>query len=146
MTGRLTYRKVLGTKNPADVLAKHVPAELLQKHLETFSVEFRGGRAEIAPELNSVESVVLEMSPAEEPSLRTTERPKKKVSFAAKIQCRAIPLENKWRKCKGQARKKIETKWRRTDSSAGGATQKLQAETSTSKPRWADICEEEDEK
>ena len=34
----------------------------------------------------------------------------------------------------------------RTDSIAGGATQKLQAETSTSKPRWADICEEEEEK
>ena len=49
LTGRLAYRKVLGAKNPADVLTKHAPAELLQKHLETLCVEVRGGRAETAP-------------------------------------------------------------------------------------------------
>ena len=74
------------------------------------------------------------------------ERRKKKVRFAAKVQYRAIPSENKGRKCRGQARKNVETKWRSTDSIAGGATRKLQAETSTSRPRWADICEEEEEK
>ena len=57
LTGRLAYRKVLGTKNPADVLTKHVPAELLQRHLETLCTEVRGGRAEAAPELNSLESI-----------------------------------------------------------------------------------------
>ena len=117
MTGRLAYRKVLGTKNPADVLTKHVPADLLQKHLETLGVEFRGGRAESAPELNNIESVVLEVSPAEEPGLR----PKKKVSFAAKIQCRAIPSENKGRKCRGQARKKLEGRWEKRSLDSGGS-------------------------
>ena len=35
VTGRLAFHKVLGAKNPADVLTKHVPGELLDKHLET---------------------------------------------------------------------------------------------------------------
>ena len=79
LTGRLAYRQVLGAKNPADVLTKHVPAELLQKHVETLCTEVRGGRGETAPELNSIESVVLEW------------REEKNVLFAAKAQCRAIP-------------------------------------------------------
>ena len=83
MTGRLAYRKVLGTKNPADVLTKHVPAELLQKHLETLGVEFRGGRAESAPELNSVESVVLEVSPAEVSTTRRLTAPVLGVAIVA---------------------------------------------------------------
>ena len=33
-TNRLSYLKVLGTKNAADVLTKHVPADLLERHLE----------------------------------------------------------------------------------------------------------------
>ena len=71
---------------------------------------------------------------------------KKRMSFAAKVQYKAIPSENRGRSCKGQARKKIEGKWKKPNTSAGGATQKLQATTSTSRPRWADICEEEEEK
>ena len=58
LTGRLAYRKVLGSKNPADVLTKHVPGELLQRHLVTLGVITPGGRAELAPELSSVESLV----------------------------------------------------------------------------------------
>ena len=57
-TGRLSYKKVLGTKNPADVLTKHVPGDLLDRHLETIRAEIVGGRAESAPQLNSVESYV----------------------------------------------------------------------------------------
>ena len=110
LTGRLAYRKVLGAKNPADVLTKHVPAELLQKHLETLCVEIRGGRAETAPELNSLESVVLEFTqddefgkPFGEPcrascgcggacGVACMRRCKKKrVSFAAKVQYKAVP-------------------------------------------------------
>ena len=54
LAGRLSYHNVLGTDNPADVLTKHVPAELLCKHVDAMSAEFRGGRAEAAPELNSM--------------------------------------------------------------------------------------------
>ena len=54
ITGRLQYKKILGTKNPADVLTKHVPRDLLDRHLETIGVSVVDGRAESAPELNVI--------------------------------------------------------------------------------------------
>ena len=56
VSGRLAYRKVLGSQNPADVLTKHVPADLLQKHREALGTSTPGGRAETAPELNTLEA------------------------------------------------------------------------------------------
>ena len=90
LSGRLSYKKVLGSKNPADVLTKHVPAELLQRHLETSGVVVSGGRAETAPELNSLESwVVTVASPgADEDNCGKT------VRFSSKIFFRAIPHAN----------------------------------------------------
>ena len=89
MSNRLAYRKVLGSKNPADVLTKHVPAVLLQRHLETIGAKSVGGRAESAPELNLAESWVdwFEV------------KPKKSVSFNEKVQVRAIPWCNAGRRC-----------------------------------------------
>ena len=55
-TKRLAYKKVLGTRNPADLLTKHVPKELLDAHVITLGVEVRGGRAESAPTIDSVEA------------------------------------------------------------------------------------------
>ena len=49
LSGRLQYRKVLGTKNPSDILTKHVPADLLERHIETMGMTLPGGRAERAP-------------------------------------------------------------------------------------------------
>ena len=46
---------MLGTKNPADVLTKHVPGDLLDRHLETIRARIVGERAEMAPQLNSAE-------------------------------------------------------------------------------------------
>ena len=57
---RLGYKKVLGTRNPADVLTKHVPGDLLRTHLHTIGVEHRGGRAETAPTLDWVEAFTQE--------------------------------------------------------------------------------------
>ena len=54
-TGRLGYKKVIGTLNPADILTKYVPAVLLDSHLRTLGVEFRSGRALSAPTLDQVE-------------------------------------------------------------------------------------------
>ena len=51
LTKRLAYHKVLGTKNPADILTKYVPAELLKRHLATLGTAAIGGRAQAAPEL-----------------------------------------------------------------------------------------------
>ena len=48
----MAYHKVLGTKNPADILTKYVPAELLKRHLATLGTAAIGGRAEAAPELH----------------------------------------------------------------------------------------------
>ena len=56
VTGRLAYHKVLGTKNSSDVLTKHVPGEVLDKHLETVGVKITGRRAENAPEISTLES------------------------------------------------------------------------------------------
>ena len=67
------------------------------------------------------------------------------MSFAAKVQCRAIPSENRCRKCKGQARKEREGKWEKPNASGGEASPPLQAAISTPRPRWADICEEEED-
>ena len=178
LTGRLAYRKVLGSKNPADVLTKHVPADLLQKHLETLCTEVRGGRAETAPELNSIESVVLEIDREDESgewlgkpckascgcmgacdenaSLKwdasgnvvrrwATAAREKRVSFAAKVQYVAIPSANRGRKCEGQARKKVEGRWKKPGTSAGGASPISPEDILSSRPRWADICEEEEQ-
>ena len=58
VSGRIIYKKVLGTKNPADLMTKHMPAELTRQRLETLNQTATGGRAETAPTLNSVESFV----------------------------------------------------------------------------------------
>ena len=55
-TRRLKYQKVLGTRNPSDILTKHVPRELLETHLRTLGVDHMMGRADIAPSLDAVEA------------------------------------------------------------------------------------------
>ena len=55
ITGRLAYKKVLGSRNPADILTKHVPSTLLDQHLGTVGVEVRGGRADSAPGLDEIQ-------------------------------------------------------------------------------------------
>ena len=53
-TGRLSYKKVLGSRNPSDVLTKHVASTLLDQHLATIGAEYRGGRADSAPTLDEI--------------------------------------------------------------------------------------------
>ena len=55
VTGRLAYKKVLGSRNPADILTKHVASTLLDQHVVTVGVEVRGGRADSAPTLDEIE-------------------------------------------------------------------------------------------
>ena len=52
--GRLQYKKVLGSRNPADALTKYMAGTLMDQHIATVGLVFRGGRADSAPELNSV--------------------------------------------------------------------------------------------
>ena len=103
MAGRLHYKKVLGTKNPSDVLTKHVPGELLERHLEVTGAEPRGGRAETAPELNSIESVVFRLD-VDEGDYEQEDKGKKlkEVRFASKVLYRAIPATGRGRPTKAK--------------------------------------------
>ena len=56
VSGRIAYRKVLGEKNPADLLTKHLGAEVIARHVDTLNMIWVEGRAESAPTLDSVES------------------------------------------------------------------------------------------
>jgi hypothetical protein len=56
VSGRIAYRKVLGEKNPADLLTKHLGAEVIARHVDTLNMVWIKGRAESAPTLDSVES------------------------------------------------------------------------------------------
>ena len=54
LEGRLNYKKVLGSRNPADSLTKYMTSILLEQHLETVGLKSRDVRAETAPELNII--------------------------------------------------------------------------------------------
>ena len=95
MSGRIAYKKVLGEKNPADLLTKYMSADLMNKHLETISARAIVGRAESAPQIDTLSnegSVV---------SWRQTwiER---KVSFCEEVEVRPIPSTGKGRSCKSR--------------------------------------------
>ena len=97
VAGRIIYKKVLGSKNPADLLTKHMTAELSQQHLTTLNQVTVGGRAESAPTLNSVESLVqswVEGGAEWAEKITTVENAEsraKKVRFCSEVRFRAIP-------------------------------------------------------
>ena len=45
--------KVLGTENPADMLTKHVPREVMKKHMERIGIIADAGRATSAPSIDN---------------------------------------------------------------------------------------------
>ena len=51
---RIAFEKVDGSRNPADLLTKHVPELLLDRHLEYLSCRPEDGRAATAPTLSSL--------------------------------------------------------------------------------------------
>ena len=131
-TGRLTFKKVLGSKNPSDVLTKHVAADLLDKHMQTIGATIVGGRAELAPELNLVESLVNWYEHV----------PEKKVSFSKKVSVRAIPSENRGRPCGREAGR---DRWQGPRGSNLLITAAGETETvAVTRPRWADMADEEE--
>ena len=108
VTGRLKYHKVLGTKNPADVLTKHVPGELLDRHLETIGARLATGRAESAPEISSVESRVFEVEWTCKIDGGDKSQVGRKVSFHNIVKFRGIPSDNRGRKCGNSRRSNLE--------------------------------------
>ena len=49
--GSVKLHKIEGGLNPADILTKHVPAEVLNKHFGALNMECQSGRAALAPEV-----------------------------------------------------------------------------------------------
>ena len=49
--GEVEVQKVNGKLNPADVFTKHVPGDVMWKHVKAMGFESREGRAEVAVEL-----------------------------------------------------------------------------------------------
>ncbi len=148
-TRRLGYKKVLGSRNPADILTKHVPKDLLNVHLATLGIEFQDGRAESAPTLDNVEAYTEEWYEEEEEE-DDGERKAQKVRFDRFVQVRTIPAcgrgrPTKWaRKTKARMRRrndetKEETKEETKDGRIEGGVEACKGQ----KPRWADMADEE---
>lgn len=95
VSGRIIYKKVLGEKNPADLLTKHMPAELAGRHLKCLNMQFDDGRAESAPTLDSLVQAWYSRSGGDADSLQTEKR---KVRFDDKIKYRPIPCEGRGRR------------------------------------------------
>ena len=51
-TGGIILSKVDGASNPADMLTKHIPRPLLEKHMRSMSLKLDHGRAESAPNVD----------------------------------------------------------------------------------------------
>ena len=99
VAGRIVYKKVLGEKNPADLLTKYMPAELMHRHLETINAQPAGGRAESAPQIDSME--------VESWAQKWVD---KKVRFDEAVSVRPIPAVGRGRSCRGGAgRAKVAT-------------------------------------
>ena len=96
-TKSLKYKKVLGSRNPADLLTKHVPRELLDAHSNTIGVTFAGGRADSAPTLDSVEAYTEEWEESIGEGEKGTDSSSrregngKRVTFKETVKVRGIP-------------------------------------------------------
>ena len=53
----LPLLKVDGTSNPADLMTKNLPKDDIDKYMDMMGMEFRGGRAENAPEVYSMRQI-----------------------------------------------------------------------------------------
>ena len=88
VSGRIAYKKVLGEKNPADLLTKHMSADLSGRHLACLNMDLSGGRAEAAPTLDSLVTAWYTG-----PRRRGNHR----VSFSDKISYQPVPAEGRQR-------------------------------------------------
>ena len=47
-----SLEKVPGVDNPSDMLTKHVPRDVLLKHMKKLGLHYEGGRADSAPTID----------------------------------------------------------------------------------------------
>ena len=120
--GRLGYHKVLGSRNPSDAMTKYMTSVLLEQHLTTVGMESRGGRAETAPGLDSVEAY-------------TEGWMNKRVRFHGKIGIVRIPLCGKGRTVDGGK----DSKWHKNIVTSDGIGHDSQGTT----PRGSTIESQE---
>ena len=116
VSGRIAYHKVLGEKNPADLLTKFMTAELASKHLSTLNMKMTEGRAESAPSLSSVGidkssdgRLIMSVVHGWYEDSTTNRKVDKAVRFDTLIRYRGIPAEG--RMLKTPERGKARAKW-----------------------------------
>lgn len=132
ISGRISYKKVLGENNPSDLLTKYMSAELSARHLQAIIARMVEGRAETAPEIDNIENenddCHIEETLKEEGSSiaswtrRWIDRGTQRVSFHDKVQVRPIPREGRCRSCRGDDRNKLRGRW----SSPRGSSESLE--------------------
>ena len=114
MEGRLSYKKVLGSRNPADALTKYMSGPLMSQHMTTLGLEARGGRAESAPTIDELEC-------------HTDIWRYKRVRFHGMVQIVKIPSEGEGRPVDKSSR----AQWR-SDGFRGQATRRSTTAKTTS--------------
>ena len=110
-SGRIIYKKVLGTKNPADLMTKHMTSELTKQHLHTLNLTTVDGRAETAPTLNNLESFVQAwyidydgtIAGGDDGGDDGIRRRRRRVQFDSRVRFRAIPSEGRGRRQRDRA-------------------------------------------
>ena len=127
MSGRIVYKKVLGEKNPAELLTKHMSAELAGRHIETLNMKWAGGRAESAPTIDAVSMVQgwyvndsdLDAMAGEQRQVRRRDenvRVERRVHFSDVVGVRPIAASGRGRRTPLRGKSGIEGKWRREAS------------------------------
>ena len=114
ISGRITYKKVLGEKNPADLLTKHMSAELAGRHLGTLNMKLSEGRATSAPTLDLlVQAWYFDDSVDSVEQSHDNER---RVLFDTSVSYRPIPAEGKGRRTPARGRRPTDGSGRGLDT------------------------------
>ena len=119
VSGRIVYKKVLGEKNPADLLTKYMTADLSLRHLTTIAARFAEGRAESAPEIDTVEDATgaraIDGGSGGSSDVTSWVRRivDQNVRFCESVSVRPIPAEGLGRKCQRSNRKRMQGRWQR---------------------------------
>jgi hypothetical protein len=119
ISGRIVYKKVLGEKNPSDLMTKYMTAELSAKHLQAINAEFVDGRAETAPGIGSFEKSDGETTLNDNDDIgeliswtrMIIDRGAQKVRFCEKVKVRPIPASGLGRSCRGTGRSSRRGRW-----------------------------------
>ena len=146
VSGRIAYRKVLGEKNPADLLTKHLSTEMIDRHITTLNMRHVEGRADTAPTLDNIESYIQSWYEDGEDYVEKDQgnhdgidqdidaihegqvqnniikinREQRRVSFADRVTVRPIPAMGKGRKTPTRGANLKAAKWQKERGS--GAT------------------------